>query len=154
MNVHISFNYTIWRGRKDVVHVFFASCSNRYDWSCFTIPQCHQTKHTVLYVLSANIAWLWNINLETIKCCVCNIIVSLIIVLDSVSATIHIKHMSRLMTKPTKWWCAQRRLRSAWVSAQSDQNLHSFCWFCDEAAHIKANWTAKNKLIHACPQRE
>ena len=32
--------------------------------------------------------------------------------------------MSRLMTKPTKWLCAQRRLRSAWASAQSDQSLH------------------------------
>ena len=29
------------------------------------------------------------------------------------------------MTKPTKRLCAQRRLRSAWASAQSDQNL---CW--------------------------
>ena len=26
------------------------------------------------------------------------------------------------MTKPTKWLCAQRRLRSAWASAQSDQS--------------------------------
>ena len=25
--------------------------------------------------------------------------------------------------KPTKWVCAQRRLRSAWASAQSDQSL-------------------------------
>ena len=32
--------------------------------------------------------------------------------------------MSRLMTKPTKWLCAQRRLGSAWASAQSDQSLH------------------------------
>ena len=31
-------------------------------------------------------------------------------------------HMSRLMTKSTKWLvCAQRRLRSAWASAQSAQ---------------------------------
>ena len=29
--------------------------------------------------------------------------------------------MSRLVIKPTKWLCAQRRLRSAWASAQSDQ---------------------------------
>ena len=29
---------------------------------------------------------------------------------------------SRLMTKPTKWLCAQRRLRSTWASAQSDQS--------------------------------
>ena len=27
------------------------------------------------------------------------------------------------MIKPTKWVCAQRRLRSAWASAQSDQSL-------------------------------
>ena len=29
------------------------------------------------------------------------------------------------MTKPTKWLCAQRRLRSAWAFAQSDQHLRS-----------------------------
>ena len=29
--------------------------------------------------------------------------------------------ISRDMTKPTKWLCSQRRLRSAWASAQSDQ---------------------------------
>ena len=28
-------------------------------------------------------------------------------------------YMSRLMTKPTKWLCAQRRHRSVWASAQS-----------------------------------
>ena len=32
--------------------------------------------------------------------------------------------MSCLMTKPTKWLCAQGRLRSAWVSAQSAQSPH------------------------------
>ena len=32
-------------------------------------------------------------------------------------------NMSRDMTKPTKWLCAQWRLRSAWASAQSDQSL-------------------------------
>ena len=31
--------------------------------------------------------------------------------------------LSRLMTKPTLWLCAQRRLRSAWAFAQSDQSL-------------------------------
>ena len=35
----------------------------------------------------------------------------------------HCTYMSRDMTKPTKWLCAQRRLRSAWASAQSDQRL-------------------------------
>ena len=33
------------------------------------------------------------------------------------------KALSHLMTKPTKWLWAQRRLRSAWASAQSDQSL-------------------------------
>ena len=32
-------------------------------------------------------------------------------------------YMSRDMTRPTRWLCAQRRLRSAWASAQSDQSL-------------------------------
>ena len=32
------------------------------------------------------------------------------------------KELSRDMTKPTKWVCAQRRPRSAWTSAQSDQS--------------------------------
>ena len=32
--------------------------------------------------------------------------------------------MSRDMTKPTKWVCTQRRFRSAWASAQSDQFPH------------------------------
>ena len=31
--------------------------------------------------------------------------------------------MCRDMTKPTEWLCAQRRLRSAWASAQFDQSL-------------------------------
>ena len=47
-------------------------------------------------------------------------------------------NMSRDMTKPTKWVCAQRRLRSAWVSAQS--NLSSLC----------AQWVAKGpRFLHA-----
>ena len=35
----------------------------------------------------------------------------------------HNKQMSHDMTKPKKWVCAQRRLRSAWASAKSDQSL-------------------------------
>ena len=31
--------------------------------------------------------------------------------------------MSRDMTKPAKWVCAQQRLSSAWASAQSDQSI-------------------------------
>ena len=45
---------------------------------------------------------------------------------------------SRDMTKPTKGVCAQRRLRSAWASAQSDQS--SLC----------AQWVAKDpSFLHA-----
>ena len=46
--------------------------------------------------------------------------------------------MSRLMTKPTKWLYAQRRLRSAWASTQSEQS--SLC----------AQWVAKDpSFLHA-----
>ena len=37
-------------------------------------------------------------------------------------------NMSHDTTKPTKWVCAQRRLRSAWASAQSDQSLRCLPW--------------------------
>ena len=46
--------------------------------------------------------------------------------------------MSRLMTKLTKWLFAQRKLRSVWASAQSDQS--SLC----------AQWVAKDpSFLHA-----
>ena len=32
------------------------------------------------------------------------------------------RHLSHLMTKPTKWLCVQRELISAWASAHSDQS--------------------------------
>ena len=48
------------------------------------------------------------------------------------------EHMSCGMTKSTKWVCAQRRLRSAWASTQSDQS--SLC----------AQWIAKDpSFLHA-----
>ena len=47
-------------------------------------------------------------------------------------------NLSRLVTKPTMWLCAQRRLRSAWASAQSDQSL------------LCAQWVAKGpSFLHA-----
>ena len=36
-----------------------------------------------------------------------------------------IDQMSRDMTKPTKWVCAQRRFRSAWASAKDPSFLHA-----------------------------
>ena len=47
-------------------------------------------------------------------------------------------HLSCLMTKPTKWLCAQRRLSSGWAFAQSHQS--SVC----------AQWVAKDpSFLHA-----
>ena len=53
--------------------------------------------------------------------------------------------MSHDMTKPTKLVCAQRRLRSAWASAQSDQRLR-----CVLNAFFM--WTAKTLIrLGGCP---
>ena len=59
--------------------------------------------------------------------------------------------MSRIMTKPTKWVCAQRRLRSAWASAQSDQSLR-----CALSGYLRAQAffmrTAKTLIrLGGCP---
>ena len=55
--------------------------------------------------------------------------------------------LSRLMTKPAKWLCAQRRLRSAWASAQSDLSLR----FSHEES-LGACRTAKTLIrLGGCP---
>ena len=54
------------------------------------------------------------------------------------SVDVYDEYMSHDMTKPTKWVCAQRRLRSAWASAQFDQS--SLC----------AQWVAEGpRFLHA-----
>ena len=60
-------------------------------------------------------------------------------------------HISRGMTKPTKWLCDQRRLISAWASAQSDQSLR-----CALSAYLRTQgifmWTAKTLIrLGECP---
>ena len=47
-------------------------------------------------------------------------------------------HLSRDMTIPTNWVCAQRRLRSAWASAQSDQTVF--------AVRMKKHWVLSYPL--------
>ena len=48
-------------------------------------------------------------------------------------------YLSRLMTKPTKWLCAQRRLRSAWASAQSDQSSLCAHWVVKDPSFLHAD---------------
>ena len=43
------------------------------------------------------------------------------------------------MTKPTKWMCTQRRLRSGWASAQSDQSLQCTQWVAEDPWFLHAN---------------
>ena len=85
--------------------------------------------------------------------------------------------MSRLMTKPTKWLCAQRRqisldirpvwsesslstwrkagpLATHWVHnpgwSESSLGTQSFCWFCHEVDHILLFWASLqyNVILH------
>ena len=56
---------------------------------------------------------------------------------------------SRLMRKPAEWVCAQRRLRSAWASTQSDQSLRCACPGWSESS-LCAHWVAKDpSFLHA-----
>ena len=60
-------------------------------------------------------------------------------------------YMSRDMSKPTTWLCAQRRIRSAWASVQSDQSLR----FPHEEAlgpWLRIECTAKSLIrLGGCP---
>ena len=50
-----------------------------------------------------------------------------------------LSQMSRFVTKPTKWLCAQRRLRSAWASALSDQSLLCAQWEAKDPGFLHAD---------------
>ena len=79
----------------------------------------------------------WKYNVKVYLCPFANICCTSFVLLLRMSDThthIYVCHrakkqrgrenkMSGDMTKPTRWVCAQRRLRSAWASAQSDQSL-------------------------------
>ena len=61
--------------------------------------------------------------------------------------------MSRDMTKPTKWVCAQRRLRSAWASAQSDQSLrcpHEESYPLITQQRLWSDWTDAQADLSVC----
>ena len=48
-------------------------------------------------------------------------------------------NMNQSTTKPTKWHAAQQRLRSAWVSAQSDQSLLCALWVAKDPTFLQAD---------------
>ena len=48
-------------------------------------------------------------------------------------------HLSHAMIKPTKWVCAQWRLRSARVSAQSDQSVLCTQWVAKDTSFLHAD---------------
>ena len=50
-----------------------------------------------------------------------------------------VKFLSHLMTKPTKWLCAQQRLRSAWASTQSDQSSPCAQWVAKDTSFLHAD---------------
>ena len=43
------------------------------------------------------------------------------------------------MTKPTKWVCVQRRLRSAWATAQTDQSSLCTQWVAKDPSFLHAD---------------
>ena len=47
--------------------------------------------------------------------------------------------MSRHTTKPTKWLCTQRKPRSAWASAQSDQSSLCTLWVANDPSFPHAD---------------
>ena len=47
--------------------------------------------------------------------------------------------LSHLMTQPRKWLCAQRRLGSAWASAQSDQSSLCTQWIAKDPSFLHAD---------------
>ena len=95
----------------EVAHIYSVSC-------CSQLLGNYQTIQTNWHGNSKDIIECPNINKLSQEQ---NAKAILIILLKH--STFLINQMRRNMTKPTKWVCAQWRLRSALASAQSDQSL-------------------------------
>ena len=105
---------THWAHREDTAHSedwADAQADLSLRWAHSFCWFCHVAAH--IYVPSTTV---WNASY--LEKCTSQIVSLLILPFVQI-----IKNKGRDMTKPTKWLCAQRRLRSAWASAQSDQRL-------------------------------
>ena len=70
---------------------------------------------------------------------------------DIVGVTTHYSlQMSQDTTKPTKWVCAQRRFRSAWASAQSDQSSLCAQYVAKDPSFLHADSEDSNQT-GGCP---
>ena len=58
-------------------------------------------------------------------------------------------YMSHVTTKPTEWVCAQRRLRSAWASFQSDQSSLCAQWVAKDPSFLHADNEDSDQTVHA-----
>ena len=106
-------SYRMHCNKEDVLCtciLFVAKCHSSFDICIVYYPSMSLNKSTKLSVI-CRIYW------ETLA--------KKRWILRGIVRFWHLKHpnLSRLMTKSTKWVCAQWRLRSAWASAQSDQSL-------------------------------
>ena len=64
----------------------------------------------------------------------------------NLKARVIFEYLSNLMTKPTIWMCANRKLRSAWASAQSDQSSLCAKWVTKERIQAFVMRTAKTLI--------
>ena len=87
-----------------------------------------------------------NIGIELLSIIDFNVV--FIAVLEWLFALNVVQYISRDMTKPTKWSCAQRRLRSALASAHSDQSSLSAWWILGSLA---TQWAHSEDWLGECP---
>ena len=100
-------NSNLWPCRSELEMLSNSSSAQNdastIQWGIYT--NIKPVTHFFMSKISTNQCLLWKVsNTHLLKTCC-------------------IHHLSCLMTKPTKWLCTQRRLRSAWESTLSDQSL-------------------------------
>ena len=124
------------------VHFYYISCNDftrRTNWQGVSHIDLCIHKQTSIFLLGLRFA----VEQDWVKADICeehflgNDKANLIFSLHSAHETLYLSwythqvSLNRDITKPTKWVCAQRRFRSAWTSAQSDQSLrcpHEESW--------------------------
>ena len=106
---------------KRLVSFLFFQLVQEIKWSTSDIKSVQETVYKLIMMLCNQCLYIWHQVLLMV-----DIVCFLTVINTSFCETnnhVSTLEMSRLVTKPAQWLCAQWRLRSAWASAQSDQSL-------------------------------
>ena len=115
-----------------------SACASAQSDQCLKVVRCLDSIIYILAISKFSRLWLASVAGQAGLCRTCSQTQDRFF-LDGAHIWCRKVQMSHDMTKPTKWLCAQQRLRSAWASTQSDQSSLCTQWAAKDPSFLHAN---------------